>query len=111
MYCKSDKLSTIYKDSGTASISLWVNPSELAGDYVYVGGLQNVDGNYALNLEYCWGESVLRLWQSNKDYSDTIYCGKVKLNEWTHYLLTLSGNQANIYINGELAGSLSVYFL
>ena len=108
LYCKSDNLSTIYKDSGTASISLWVNPSELAGDYVYVGGLQNVDGNYALNLEYCWGESVLRLWQSNKDYSDTIYCGKVKLNEWTHYLLTLSGNQANIYINGELAGSLSV---
>lgn len=108
MYCESKELSSIFNNSGAASISLWINPSALNGDYVYVGGLQSSDGNYALNLEYCWGQSVLRLWQSNKDFSDTVYCENVKLNEWTHYLLTLSGSQAAIYINGELAGSFPV---
>ncbi len=86
--------------TGDFSVSLWARPSSLVdyqrlfdfgkGDY-YIALYQYADGNIGL----CYNVG-----SGNESYYATP--GIAKVNTWAHYVVTVSQNNVNVYVNNEL---------
>ncbi|KFZ38994.1 glycoside hydrolase [Shewanella mangrovi] len=88
-------------DDNTYSISLWMNPEELAMYSPALFGYASNDSWISIlpNGNSAVGGNTM-VW-SGQAWYDAGTTGQIPVNEWSHLVMVLNGGSLKIYINGE----------
>lgn len=87
--------------SGPITLSAWIKPTTVGGDYKAIMAKRSASTNYEIYLGN--GDGVLSYYNGTQ-YRSTFV---PKTNVWTHVAATLSGNRLTLYANGTSVYSVS----